>query len=101
MFTFRGEHAQGEAEYECEPSPRNVNIALALNDTLYPLVVQCTIMCLRRVNSFYATVESSEMLCIMIQRNVMSKLNCAWAYYDTSERNFLLILLRRIALAPY
>ena len=29
------------------PSPRNVNIALALNDQLYPLVVQCTNFCLR------------------------------------------------------
>ena len=30
-----------------------------------------TFMCLRRVNSFYATVESSAMLCITIQWNVM------------------------------
>ena len=28
-------------------------------------------MCLRRENSFYATVESSVMLCIMIQTNVV------------------------------
>ena len=51
---------------------------------------------------FYATVESSVMLCIMIQINVMQKLNCACAYCDTAERNLLLILLLlRTALAPY
>ena len=31
----------------------------------------------------------------------MQKLNCACAYYDTAERNLLLILLLRTALASY
>ena len=59
-------------------------------------------MCLRRVNSFYATVESSVMLCITTQRNVMQKLNSACAYYDTAGRNLLLILfLLRTPFTPY
>ena len=51
---------------------------------------------------FYATVQSSVILCITIQRNIMQTLNCACAYYDTAEHNILLILLLlRTALAPY
>ena len=53
------------------------------------------------ITSFYATVESSAMFCITIQRNIMLKLNCSCAYYDTAEHNLLHILLLRTTLAPY
>ena len=31
----------------------------------------------------------------------MKKLNCSCAYYDTAERNLLILLLLRTALVPY
>ena len=66
---------------------------------LYTYIYLCATGVLTR---FYATVESSVMLCITIRRNVMWKLNCARAYCDTAERNLLLILLLLCAaLAPY
>ena len=56
MFTFLGfgSPSYSASPCACLPSPRNVNIAFALNDQLYPLVVQCTI-----VNVNYVKVQKS------------------------------------------
>ena len=44
LFSASARIAYSDSLRARSPSPRNVNIALALNDQLYPLVVQCTII---------------------------------------------------------
>ena len=85
MFTFFGfaSHSHSASPCACSPSSRNVNIALVLNDQLYPLVVQCTIVSKRAEKVALHACAQSRMQSIAPRR--LNRAKCSYRPLQWAE----------------